>query len=176
LKTSRPVTDFNKRLHILIDDMRETMLAANGLGLAAPQVGALRRVVLIVDAKPDDTDDAGDADDARDAHDAEDVPAEDRIVELVNPEIIAECGEQSGNEGCLSIPELRGIVKRPEEVTVRAFDRFGKPFEITGKQITARALCHEIDHLNGILFTSLAERFLTDEELAELAKESEETE
>ena len=150
-KSSRVVTDFNRRLHILLDDMRETLLEANGLGLAAPQVGVLRRAVLIVDT----------------AIEAED-PAE-QIIELINPQIIARSGEQSGSEGCLSLPGLYGIVKRPELVKVRAQDRHGKSIELLVKDLTARAVCHEIDHLNGIIFTTLAERFLTDEELEQMA-------
>ena len=152
-KNSRSVTDYNRRLHILLDDMRETLLDANGLGLAAPQVGVLRRVALIVDTciEADDT--------------------EDRIIELVNPEIITCSGEQTGNEGCLSVPGVYGIVKRPQEVVARAYDRRGKPFELTASGLTARAVCHEIDHLNGVVFTSLAERFLTDEEIIMMAAE-----
>ena len=150
-KNSRVVTDFNKRLHVLLDDMRETLLEANGLGLAAPQVGVLRRAVLIVDTGIETED-----------------PAE-QIIELINPQIIARSGEQSGSEGCLSLPGLYGIVKRPELVKVRAQDRHGKSIELLVKDLTARAVCHEIDHLNGIIFTTLAERFLTDEELEQMA-------
>ena len=150
-KNSRVVTDFNKRLHILLDDMRETLIEANGLGLAAPQVGVLRRAVLVVDTG------------------IETEEPEDQIIELVNPEIIARSGEQTGSEGCLSIPGVYGLVKRPDLVKVKAQDRFGNRFEIWGKQLTARALCHEIDHLNGVIFTSLAERILTEEEMERLA-------
>jgi len=147
-KKSRVVTDFNKRLHILLDDMRETLIEANGLGLAAPQVGVLRRAALIVDAS------------------METESLEEQIIELVNPEIIDRDGEQTGSEGCLSVPGVYGIVTRPETVKVRAQDRYGKTFELEGKDLTARAVCHEIDHLNGVVFTSIAERFLTEEELA----------
>ena len=152
-KHSRSVTDYNRRLHILLDDMRETLLDANGLGLAAPQVGVLRRVALIVDTSIESDE------------------TEDQIVELVNPEIISNCGEQTGNEGCLSVPGVYGIVTRPQEVGVRARDRRGKAFEITVNGLTARAVCHEVDHLNGVVFTSLAERFLTEEEIAGMAAE-----
>lgn len=152
-KKSRVVTDFNKRLHVLLDDMRETLIEANGLGLAAPQVGVLRQVVLVVDTQ------------------AEAERPEDQIVELVNPRIIARSGEQTGSEGCLSVPGVYGIVKRPELVRVKALDRYGDEFEIWGRQLTSRALCHEIDHLNGVIFTTLAERFLTEEELEALAAE-----
>lgn len=155
-KKSRPVTDYNKRLHELIDDMRETLLNADGVGLAAPQVGVLRRVVLVVDTNK------------------EDLTPEQQIIELVNPEIIAESGEQTGPEGCLSVPGLYGIVTRPDFVNVRAQDRFGNTFEVSGKMLTARAFCHEIDHLNGILFTALAEEILTPEQLEELRNQDEE--
>ncbi|MDR1589645.1 MAG: peptide deformylase [Oscillospiraceae bacterium] len=154
-KRSRAVTDFNPRLHQLIDDMRETLLAAGGVGLAAPQVGVLRAVALILDTEREAESDAG------------------RIVELINPEIAAQSGEQSGPEGCLSVPELYGIVKRPDIVKVRAFDRDGNTFEFIGKNLTARAICHEVDHLRGIMFTDLAERYLSEEELEEMSRERE---
>ena len=153
LKKSRVVTDFNKRLHVLLDDMRETLLEANGLGLAAPQVGVLRRAVLVVDMNME-TD-----------------STEEQTLELVNPEIVAKSGEQTGSEGCLSVPGVYGIVKRPELVKVRAQDRYGGTFELWGKGLTARAICHEIDHLNGIMFKMLAERILTEEELDERLEE-----
>jgi len=152
-KKSRAVTDFNKRLHILLDDMRETMIEANGLGLAAPQVGILRRAALIVDIN------------------IEGESREEKIIELVNPEIISTDGEQTGNEGCLSLPGIYGIVTRPETVWVKAQDRFGSEFELEGKGLTARAICHECNHLDGIIFTSLAERLLTEEELEQLVAE-----
>lgn len=161
-KKSRQVTDFNKRIHTLLDDMHETLIDANGLGLAAPQVGVLRRVILIVDTSIE-TDESADAEDQY----------ESQIVELINPEILAMSGEQSGSEGCLSVPGVYGLVKRPDLVRVRAQDRYGAAFEIWGKGLTARALCHEIDHLNGIIFTSLAERYLTEEEIENIAHERE---
>jgi len=171
LKKSRSVTDFNKRLHVLIDDMRETLIEANGLGLAAPQVGILRRVVLIVDTEKNI--------DSTDGHDEEltDELTEEqfrewyneKIIELVNPEIIGREGEQTGSEGCLSVPGVYGIVTRPENVLFRAQDRYGNIFEQEVSELAARAVCHEIDHLDGILFTTIIERFLTEEELAELA-------
>ena len=154
-KNSRAVTDFNRRLHILLDDMRETLTQANGLGLAAPQVGVLRRAALIVDT-----------------HIEAELP-EDQIIELVNPEIVAKSGEQSGSEGCLSVPGVYGLVKRPDLVKVRAQDRYGGFFEIWGKGLTARALCHEIDHLNGIIFTTLTDHILSAEELEALNEERE---
>lgn len=140
LKKSRKVTNFDERLHILIDDMRETLMLAEGLGLAAPQVGVLRSVVLVVDINK------------------EDLTPEEQIVELINPEIVEVEGRVTGPEGCLSMPDLTGIVMRPAKVKVKAFDRFGKQFEIEGTGITARALCHETDHLDGTLFTDLATR------------------
>lgn len=140
LKTSRKVTDFNNRLHTLLDDMRDTLLRAEGLGLAAPQVGVLRNVVIVMDINK------------------EGYTPEKQIIELVNPEIIKVEGRLNGAEGCLSMPGLMGIVMRPTRVRVRAFDRYGKQFEVEGTGLTARAFCHETDHLEGILFTSLATR------------------
>ncbi|MCL2627244.1 MAG: peptide deformylase [Oscillospiraceae bacterium] len=154
-KVSREVSDFNRRLHVLLDDMRETLISADGLGLAAPQVGVLRRVALIVD-----TD-----------YDSEDVG--EKIIELINPEFIYKEGENSASEGCLSVPGVYGMVTRPQAVKIKAFDRHGEAFELEAFDLTARAICHEIDHLNGIVFTSIAERILTDEELEEMRKERE---
>jgi len=154
-KKSRVVVDFNERIHMLIDDMRETMMKANGVGLAAPQVGVLRRVVVVLDTNREDLD------------------PEDQIIELVNPAIIEVSGEQTGAEGCLSVPGYYGIVTRPEYVKVRAQDRFGKVFEVEGTGLTARAFCHEIDHLDGHLFTEFAKELLTENELSELAEEEE---
>ena len=145
-KTSRPVVRFDERLHILLDDMKETLDHANGVGLAAPQVGVLRRAVIVLETNV-----------------AED--EEPFIIELINPEIVSSEGEQCGSEGCLSVPDQYGIVKRPKKVRVRAQDRDGNWFEAEGEDLTARCFCHEIDHLNGILFTSLAERMLTEEEI-----------
>lgn len=156
-KKSRAVAEFNPRLHELLDDMRETLLHADGVGLAAPQVGILRRVVLVLDTEKE----------------AE--TPEEQIIELINPEIIASSGEQVGPEGCLSVPGVYGIVKRPDLVKVKAQDRNGKYFESWGTALTARAFCHEIDHLNGILFTSLADEILTPEQLEEMRTQEEET-
>jgi len=155
LKKSRAVTEYNQRLHILLDDMKETLIKANGLGLAAPQVGVLRRAVLIVDSEVE-TD-----------------SPEDQIIELINPQILECDGEQEGREGCLSVPGVYGIVTRPESVKVAANDRYGNSFELSASQLTARAICHEVDHLDGIVFTSIVERFLTEEEIAELTAEFE---
>ncbi|MDL2273668.1 peptide deformylase [Oscillospiraceae bacterium OttesenSCG-928-G22] len=134
-KKSKKVTDFNERLHTLLDDMRETLLAANGLGLAAPQVGVLRRVVLVIDD-------------------------EDNVIELINPEIVSTEGEVEDAEGCLSFPGLYGLVVRPERVTVKAQDRNGNEFTASGEGMTARCFCHEVDHLNGELFTDKVVRYL----------------
>ena len=144
-KVSRPVTQFDSRLHLLLDDMVETLLDAGGVGLAAPQVGVLRRVVVV---------DTG----------------EDGILELINPEIIDQSGSQTGLEGCLSVPGKYGIVTRPNVVTVRAQDRDGNWFEVEGEALTARCFCHELAHLDGQLYTEVAERMLTPEELQELTE------
>ena len=140
-KVCRPVTEFNPRLHQLLDDMRETLIDANGAGLAAPQVGVLRRVCLVLDEENDD------------------------FVELINPEIIDRQGEQTGLEGCLSIPGKYAIVTRPNRVRVRAQDRNGKAFEMEREGLTARAFCHETEHLDGHLFVEHTDHILTDEEL-----------
>ena len=155
LKKSRPVTDFDRRLHILIDDMRETLINADGVGLAAPQVGVLRRLVLVMDTSK------------------EELTPEEQIIELINPEIIKTSGSQEGPEGCLSVPGVYGLVKRPDYVKVRAQDRHGKTFEVEGTGLTARCFCHEIDHLDGHLFTEISERILSEEELEKKTKKSE---
>lgn len=146
LKKSRVITDFNPRLHQLIDDMRETLEDAGGVGLAAAQVGVLRRVVLVLETNVDN-------------------PEDEYIIELINPEIIDSSGEQNGAEGCLSVPGLYGFVARPDWVKLRAQDRFGEYFEIEGKGLTARAFCHELDHLEGRLFVTLTDKLMTPEEL-----------
>lgn len=125
-KKCRPVEKFDEKLHSLLDDMYETMQEANGVGLAGPQVGILRRVAVI---------DVGEG-----------------RVELINPEIVKESGEQTGDEGCLSFPGKWGEVTRPMKVTVKAQDRFGKEFKIKGTELLARAFCHELDHLDGVVF------------------------
>ena len=123
----RPVEKITPRTITLLDDMIQTMRAANGVGLAAPQVGILRRIAVIE-------------------------VEEGNVIELINPKIIAFAGEQNEQEGCLSIPNRWGITKRPRHVTVRATNRHGEVFEVTGSDLLARALCHEIDHLDGKLF------------------------
>ena len=145
-KHCRPVTDFNEKLHELLDDMAETLTKANGVGLAAPQVGILRRAVLVLETNVPE----GEA---------------EYIIELINPEIIASSGTQEGPEGCLSVPGVFGWVERPEQVTVRAQDRNGEWFEVSGEGLTARAFCHELDHLEGVLFTQLADHIMSDEEI-----------
>lgn len=147
-KHCRPVTDFNERLHILLDDMAETMTAADGVGLAAPQVGVLRRAVIVLETNVDA--EAGE---------------EPYIIELVNPELVETSGEQEGPEGCLSVPGVYGWVKRPEYARVRAQDRNGETFEVEGHGLTARAFCHEIAHLEGQLFLEVSDHIMTEEEL-----------
>ena len=150
-KKCRPVVKFDDRLAQLIDDMKETMRNANGVGLAAPQVGVLRRIVVV---------DAG-----------------DEIVELVNPEIVSKSEEmQTGVEGCLSLPGEYGVVTRPMYVTVRAQDRSGDWYEYDGEELVARCFCHEIDHLDGHMYTEIAEKMLTPEELEQMVAESDDYE
>ena len=140
-KVCKPVESFDRKLHKLLDDMAETMVDANGVGLAAPQVGILRRVVVV---------DTGEG-----------------ILELVNPELIETSGEQEGAEGCLSVPGKYGLVKRPYIAKVKAQDRDGNWFEAEGEELIARCFCHELDHLDGIVYTQVMERYLTEEELQE---------
>ena len=132
-KACRPVEEITPRVLTLLDDMVETMRAADGVGLAAPQVGVLRRIVVIE-------------------------VEEGNVLELINPRIVATAGEQVGLEGCLSVPDRRGIVKRPKHVTVRAINRDGDEVEISGSDLLARAFCHELDHLDGTLYVDRAER------------------
>lgn len=133
-KKCKAVVKFDEKLHILLDDMYETMQSRDGVGLAAPQVGILKRAVVI---------DVGDG-----------------KIELINPEIVEESGEQTGSEGCLSVPGVFGEVTRPNVVTVKAQDRDGMWFKITGKELLARAFCHEIEHLDGKLFLDRVIRFI----------------
>lgn len=132
-KVCRPVEEITPRILTLLDDMTETMRAADGCGLAAPQVGILRRMAVVE-------------------------VEEGNVIELINPRIIATAGEQQESEGCLSIPGRYGITRRPKHVTVRALNRKGETFEVSGSDLLARALCHEIDHLDGRLFTDVAIR------------------
>lgn len=147
-KRCRPVTDFNERLHTLLDDMAETMNDAEGVGLAAPQVGVLRRAVVVLETNVGPEE-------------------EPYVIELINPELIETSGEQQGPEGCLSVPGVYGWVTRPDRAKVRAQDRNGRFFEVEGEGLTARAFCHELEHLEGHLFLELADHIMTDEELEE---------
>jgi len=144
-KKCRVVTDFNDRLHQLLDDMADTLLESGGVGLAAPQVGILRRAVLVLETNVEEDED-------------------EILYELINPEIIETSGEQTGPEGCLSVPGVFGEVTRPEVVKVRAQDRDGEWFEVEGYGLTARCFCHEIDHLDGHLFLERANRIMDPEE------------
>lgn len=141
-KKCRPVVKFDDRLATLLDDMAETLHLANGVGLAAPQVGILRRVVIV---------DIGEG-----------------VIELVNPKIIAYSGEQESLEGCLSCPGEWGITRRPDYVKVKAQNRHGEEFTIEGRELLAKAFCHELDHLEGILYKQIAVRLLTPEEIDEM--------
>lgn len=138
-KVCRPVEKFDTHLAQMLDDMAETMSEANGVGLAAPQIGILRRAVVV---------DVGEG-----------------VIELINPVIIKESGEQREAEGCLSCPGEYGITVRPMKVTVKAQDRNGKFFTVDGEDLKARAFCHEIDHLDGILFKKRAIKMLKEEDL-----------
>ena len=138
-KVCKPMVNFDDRLFRLLADMKDTLIDSGGVGLAAPQVGILRRVVLV---------DTG-----------------DEILELINPTIIETDGEQEGPEGCLSVPGKYGLVKRPYYAKVRAQDRNGNWFEAEGEELIARCFCHELDHLDGIVYTEVMERYLSEEEL-----------
>ena len=138
-KVCKPMVNFDNRLFRLLEDMKETLIDSGGVGLAAPQVGILRRVVLV---------DTG-----------------EEILELINPTLVAVDGEQTGAEGCLSVPGKYGLVTRPYWAKVRAQDRNGNWFEAEGEELIARCFCHELDHLDGIVYTEVMERFLTEDEL-----------
>ena len=138
-KVCKPVEQFDKKLHKLLDDMTETLIDSGGVGLAAPQIGILRRVVLV---------DTGEG-----------------ILELINPTMLTTDGEQVGPEGCLSVPGKYGLVKRPYYAKVRAQDRDGNWYEAEGEELIARCFCHELDHLDGIIYTEVMERYLDPEEL-----------
>lgn len=140
-KVCKPVENFDQKLHTLLDDMRQTLIDSEGVGLAAPQVGILRRVVLVDNGE--------------------------EILELINPTILETDGEQEGAEGCLSVPGRYGWVKRPYYAKVRAQDRNGNWFEVDGEELTARCFCHELDHLDGIIYTEKMERDVTDELMGE---------
>ncbi len=139
-RISRKVDEITPRILTLLDDMKDTLHKANGCGLAAPQVGVLRRVVLVE-------------------------VEEGKLIEMINPEIVKTSGKQNEIEGCLSLPHKWGITDRPMKVTVKALDRNGKPFTITGEGLLARAFCHEIDHLDGKLFTDCTIEMVDESEL-----------
>lgn len=147
-KKCRPVVKFDARLGELIDDMTETLHKADGAGLAAPQVGVLRRIVVI------------------------DVGDENGVIELVNPKIISSSGRQETLEGCLSLPGKWGYTVRPNRVKIKAQDRHGNEFEMEGRDLLAKAFCHEIDHLEGILFDSVAVHMLSPQEVEEMNKKN----
>lgn len=146
-KKCREVENFDSKLHTLLDDMTDTMIESNGVGLAAPQVGILRRVVVI------------------------DLGEEEGILELINPVITSTEGEYTDMEGCLSVPGKAGEVTRPMKATVRAFDRDGNEFEFTGEELYARCICHECDHLDGILYVEKATKFFVPGENGEYEEE-----
>ena len=151
-KVCRPVTAFNSRLHALLDDMTETLAEVGGAGLAAPQLGILRRAVIVLDEESE------------------------TYLELVNPEIVKAEDEQTGLEGCLSVPGKWGIVTRPAVVRVRAQDRYGDWFEAEAEGMTARCFCHELEHLDGHLYTEHIDHFLSEEELRAYLEAEEEGE
>ena len=141
-KVSRPVTEITPRIITMLDDMRDTLIKAGGCGLAAPQIGVLKRVVIVM------------------------LDLDDDPIELINPEIIYREGEQHELEGCLSCPHEWGITKRPYKVKVRALNRYGEVVEYEGEDLLARAFCHEIDHLDGKLFLDVCERMVSEDELS----------
>lgn len=147
-KVCHPVTKFDEKLAMLLEDMRDTLIESNGVGLAAPQIGIIRRVVLVINA-------------------------EDEIMELINPEIIDQSGEQEGLEGCLSVPGMSGFVTRPNWVKIKAQDRHGNWYEAEGTELTARCFCHELAHLDGHLYTELVDELYTNEEIQQMYEEQE---
>ena len=137
-KRSFEVTEVNDKIRQLLDDMKETLIAADGAGLAAPQVGILRRIFIVM--------------------------AEDKYYECINPEIVEQSGSQKGSEGCLSVRGKYGDVERPNKVTVKALDRYGKPFTVKAEGFLARAFCHEYDHLDGILYVDKATKLMEEKD------------
>lgn len=146
-KKCHAVTKFDQKLHSLLDDMRDTLTSSNGVGLAAPQVGILRRAVVVINDQ-------------------------DEYIELINPEIVSSSGEQTGLEGCLSLPGYYGEVTRPMKVKVRAQNRNGEPFEVEEEGLTARCFCHEIAHLEGHMFDELCDKLYTDEEIENMMEDA----
>jgi len=147
-KVCHPVTKFDERLWGLLEDMRDTLIESNGVGLAAPQIGIIRRVVLVINEN-------------------------DEIMEIINPEILEQRGEQEGLEGCLSVPGMSGVVKRPMYVKIKAQDRNGNWYEAEGTGLTARCFCHELAHLDGHLYVELCDRLYSNEELEQLMEDDE---
>ncbi|WP_251446528.1 peptide deformylase [Vermiculatibacterium agrestimuris] len=145
-KKCHPVTQFDEKLWSLLDDMRDTLADANGAGLAAPQIGILRRVVVVIDGNGE-------------------------MLELINPELVEQDGEQDGLEGCLSVPGMWGYVKRPMHAVVKAQNRRGEWFQAEGEEIVARCFCHELEHLDGHVFTEHTDKLYTGEELDRLLAE-----
>lgn len=143
-KKCKPVTEFDEKLGTLIDDMAETLKAENGVGIAGPQVGVLKRVIVVMDG--------------------------DKVYGLVNPIIVKQSGIQENVEGCLSVPGKYGVTRRPRKVTVKAFDRSGKEVTVTGTDMTARCFCHEIDHLEGVLFIDNVLRMVDPKDLVTAGK------
>ena len=137
-KKSFEVTDFGEKTQTLLDDMKETLIQANGAGLAAPQVGVLRRIFIVM--------------------------CEDKYYECINPVIVSKSGKQVDNEGCLSVRGKYGLVERPSKITVKAFDRHGKPFTVRAEGFLARAFCHEYDHLDGVLYVDKAQSMAEEED------------
>lgn len=150
-KVCHPVTKFDDKLAFLLEDMRDTLLESNGVGLAAPQIGIIRRVVLVINEN-------------------------NEIMELINPEIIDQSGEQEGLEGCLSVPGMSGFVTRPYWVKIKAQDRHGNWYEAEGTELTARCFCHELAHLDGHLYTELVDELYTNEEIQQMYEEQEDEE
>lgn len=161
-KVCRPVTNFDDRLATLLDDMQETLEDAGGLGLAGPQVGVMRRIFICLDE--------------RDLPEDGTIPEgwEPKYIEFINPEVIAQEGEVMLYEACLSFPGHNAAIKRPKKVTVRAFDRDGKPFTVEGEDMFARCMCHENNHLDGVTIMQLAEYFYEDQEHEDDEEDAEE--
>ena len=147
-KVCRPVTVFDDRLRQLVDDMKDTLIKSGGLGLAAPQIGILRRVCIVMDE-------------------------DEQYLELVNPEIVSTEGEQEGLEGCLSLAGMYGLVTRPMKVKIKAQDRYGNPVEYEREGITARCFCHETDHLDGHMYNELCEVLMTEADIEAMLERGE---
>ena len=147
-KVCRPIENFDEKLHNLLDDMKDTLIKSGGLGLAAPQIGILRRVVLVMDE-------------------------DEQYLELVNPEIVSTEGEQEGLEGCLSLSGMYGLVTRPMKVKLKAQDRYGNPVEYEREGITARCFCHETDHLDGHMYNELCDVLMTEADIEAMLERGE---